>query len=178
MTIQIALQDNYILPITLKPICLDLGAGHSSVHLDSYHVLSVDARVDYHPDILCDLRKIPLSDESVSAIYSSHTLEHFCFSEIHDVFTEWLRILKIGGDITLRLPDITYAAKLIMNGQYDNIAQAVLWGQQDYPLNFHKMGFTPKFLASFLKQFPVTGKITTPIEYVHDILFSGAKTNG
>lgn len=176
MTIQIALQDNYILPITSKPIALDLGAGHNPVKLDSHLVLSVDARPDHNPDILCDLRKIPLSDGSIDAIYSSHTLEHFCFSEIRPVFKEWLRILKIGGDITLRLPDITYSAHKIINGEYDSIAQAVLYGEQTYNLNFHRCGFTPKFLAAFLKQFPVKGKIF-PNQHVHDIIFEGVKTN-
>jgi len=160
------------------PICLDLGAGHNPIQLTSHLVISIDARRDMSPTICCDLKSLPFDDCSIDAIYSSHTLEHFTFNEIHTVFTEWLRVLKIGGDITLRLPDISYAARKILSDEYDVVAQAVLYGQQDYSLNFHKCGFTPKFLAAFLKQFPVTGKITTPAQYVHDILFEGVKING
>ncbi len=162
---------------TQKLIALDLGAGHIPVTLNGYDVISVDVRQDMNPMICCDLHKLPFDDNSVDMIYSSHTLEHFAFSAIFDIFTEWLRPLKVNGRIILRLPDITYAVKKILSGDYDIIAQAVLYGQQDYSLNYHKCGFTPKFLATFIKQFPVTGKITTPPEYVHDILFEGIKLN-
>jgi predicted SAM-dependent methyltransferase len=158
-----------------KLTCLDLGSGHCPVQLDPYFVISVDARKDMNPTICCDLKKIPLDSNSVDMIYSSHVLEHFTFSEIHGVLTEWLRVLKVGGEIMLRLPDITYACRSVLNNQYDAVAQAVLYGSQQYPLDFHKCGFTPGFLASFLKQFPVTGRITTPAEMIHDMVFSGTK---
>lgn len=42
---------------------------------------------------------------SVDMIYSSHCLEHFGIRETSRVLTEWYRVLKPGGLLTLSVPD-------------------------------------------------------------------------
>lgn len=57
-------------------------------------------------DIQWDLRRgIPLPDQSVAGIYSSHMLEHMSFLDIKSVLREWKRVLVQGGVLRLCLPD-------------------------------------------------------------------------
>lgn len=49
-------------------------------------------------DIVWDVRKgIPLPDESVDMIFSSHVMEHFTDDESKELFLEMYRVLKKGG---------------------------------------------------------------------------------
>lgn len=81
-------------------ILLDLGAGRSP--RGGY--LSVDIREDASPDILADLNAgLPdIPDDSVDAIYSSHTLEHL--NQPLELFAEMHRILKPGAVAEIVVP--------------------------------------------------------------------------
>ena len=75
--------------------------------------------VDKKPgcDLPCDLTEgIPLPDESVSRIYSSHFLEHLTYSEIQDVFKESLRVLVDGGSFSVCVPN----SKIFIEAYVDN----------------------------------------------------------
>jgi predicted SAM-dependent methyltransferase len=158
-----------------KPICLDLGAGHNPVSLSSHLVITVDSRPDYNPTVLTDLRKLPFDDCSVDAVYSSHVLEHFAFQEIIPVLIEWCRVLKVGGDFWFQLPNIEYACKRILEGHYEWNEFAILYGEQTYPLNFHKMGFTPSMLTKFIQQIIcLKGDIA---DTGQELIYRGVKTN-
>ena len=59
-------------------------------------------------DIVCDFNKFtsfPISDNSVEAIYSSHTFEHISIFNIKKVFKECNRILCKGGVMRIIVPD-------------------------------------------------------------------------
>jgi len=54
-----------------------------------------------------DARKgLPFADQSVSYIYSSHTFEHFQWSESLTVAKECFRVLKPGGTLRIVVPDL------------------------------------------------------------------------
>jgi len=56
-------------------------------------------------DITHDLKKgIPLPDNSVNAIYSSHFLEHLTYAEILQHLSECRRVLRPGGQILSAVP--------------------------------------------------------------------------
>jgi SAM-dependent methyltransferase len=55
-------------------------------------------------------KKIPLPDNSVEVLYSSHMLEHLDRSEVKVFLKEAKRVLVIGGIIRILVPDI---AKLV-----------------------------------------------------------------
>jgi predicted SAM-dependent methyltransferase len=63
--------------------------------------------VDYSgADISWDLRdSIPLSHSTVTAVYSSHLLEHLNFSEINYLLADINRILISGGKFRVCVPD-------------------------------------------------------------------------
>ncbi|AUN95712.1 class I SAM-dependent methyltransferase [Pseudazoarcus pumilus] len=63
--------------------------------------------VDLHgADIVHDLRwGIPLPNNSVDFIYSSHTLEHIPYPHQNPFLVECVRVLKPGGIISLAVPN-------------------------------------------------------------------------
>lgn len=60
----------------------------------------------YGADICSDLRKgIPLRENSVDKIYSSHMFEHIPFKELKKFIAECYRVLKDGGELSVCVPD-------------------------------------------------------------------------
>ncbi len=90
------------LPIIKGKIKLDIGCG------DKKHegFTGIDIR-DCGQAIVWDVRDgIPLPDESVDFIWSSHVLEHFDNEEIEDVLREFYRVLKKEGVSQNILPHV------------------------------------------------------------------------
>lgn len=53
-------------------------------------------------------KRIPLSDDSVNAIYSSHMLEHLSRRDSQRFFKEALRILEPKGIVRIAIPDLAH----------------------------------------------------------------------
>lgn len=63
-------------------------------------------------DINHDLRKgIPLNDNSIDKIYTSHMFEHIPFKELKIFIIECFRVLKVGGELSVSVPN----ARLYIN---------------------------------------------------------------
>jgi predicted SAM-dependent methyltransferase len=69
--------------------------------------------ISWPKDIMIhDLRKkLPLNDNSVDFIYSSHFIEHLNKDEAEKLSRECLRVLKKGGIIRLSVPDLELIAR-------------------------------------------------------------------
>jgi SAM-dependent methyltransferase len=61
-------------------------------------------------------KPFPFKDNSVDAVYSSHTLEHLTYEEGAFVFSECFRVLKANGAIRIIVPDLFH----LINGYLDN----------------------------------------------------------
>ena len=60
-------------------------------------------------DIAYDLRKgIPLPNNSVDRIYTSHMLEHIPYKSLVLFLNECFRVLKIGGELSVCVPNAGY----------------------------------------------------------------------
>ena len=82
----------------------------------------VDAQLDLREDW-------PFLDESVSRIYSEHTLEHFEYpGEVRHFLSESLRVLKPGGVIEVGVPDTEWPLRAYGNDsdEYWKLSKA-LW---------------------------------------------------
>jgi len=129
----------------------DLGAGPISPQFDdAAKVVSFDIREDVKPDVVCDLRKIPVPDETFDVVFSSHTLEHFAWTGLEKIMKEWSRILKVGGELRLVVPNMRYVAQRLLDDDIQAQDFWVIWGEQDYQKNFHASGFTPKILNALI----------------------------
>jgi predicted SAM-dependent methyltransferase len=104
--------------------------------------------VDYYipeADIKWDLTKpLPLEDGDVDNIYASHLIEHFDKQEWELVRKEWARVLKPGGTIEIRCPDIVQSCLVVAT---DISRLNIIYGNQDTPGEYHKNGFTYKTLC-------------------------------
>lgn len=130
----------------------DVGSGPVSPYmLDEGKVVSFDIREDVKPDVVCDVRHLPVPDETFDIVFSSHTLEHFGWTSVGTVLKEWTRILKVGGELRLVVPNLRYVGKRLAEDTIIPTDLWVLYGEQDYPKNFHAAGFTPKLLTSLVE---------------------------
>lgn len=102
-----------------------------------------------------DLYGIP--DNSVSVLYSSHTLEHqsLAHGRVEQTLAEWFRVIRPGGLVFISVPDITVLAKMILDTsltmeQHWMVIMMMYGGQFDSG-DFHHVGFSEEFLYSFLE---------------------------
>ena len=74
------------------------------------------AEVKWPPITTQDCRKnIPLKDNSVDFVYTSHFLEHLYRFETIRVIKECFRVMKSGATIRIALPDMDKIIKLYLN---------------------------------------------------------------
>lgn len=70
-------------------------------------------------------------DEALDYIFSSHLLEDFVNTE--EILTEWLRVIKVGGHLSLFLPvEMVYREHCKKTGQTYNLAHKVPEMSLDY----------------------------------------------
>lgn len=80
---------------------IDLGCGQTK--REGFTGIDI---LDQGQEIVWDVRHgIPLPDNSVSEIFSSHFVEHLIPSELPTVFLEILRVCKDGALVTIHCPD-------------------------------------------------------------------------
>ena len=142
-----------------KKKILDIGCGNNPLRTNEGRVITCDAREDMHPDYRCDVRRLPFATKEFDIVSSSQTLEHIAREQVESTLEEWIRVLKPKGELRLAVPNLEWAAKRILAGEYGDMAGGnvsawdVFYGEQSYDLDFHKTGFTPKSLSDLLKKF-------------------------
>jgi predicted SAM-dependent methyltransferase len=125
---------------------LNLNLGSGTNRKQDY--VSVDL---YTPeaDLGLDLtRPLPFDSESVDNIYASHVIEHFSRAEWDDIKHEWVRVLKPGGTIEIRCPEISKVCKKFLADPTDTFTMMQLYGLQNTPGEYHKNGFTYRSLIA------------------------------
>lgn len=153
---------------------LDLGCG--PVHHDfgaEGVVTRCDIREDCEPDWTIDIRQLPFEDQTFDVVFSSHTLEHFPRDQVDNILEEWVRVLKLGGEIRLVIPNIAWAAQKILEGDVSWDAMNVLYGSQEYSENFHRVGFTPETLKAHLAKAGI--QVTQVSLFGYNMVLKGLK---
>lgn len=99
-----------------------------------------------------DVRSLPfLPSKAAEEILAYDVLEHFPFSQTKAVLQEWIRLLKVGGKIVVRVPDMPKIFRKMLDGDLPVFeAQRLLYGGQEYLFNFHNAGFTADYLEGLL----------------------------
>jgi SAM-dependent methyltransferase len=99
-----------------QPIRLDLGAGHARdtgwVRLDlalerqkvGAYGQVISEKQNIEPDIVCDIRDIPLPDDYADKARAIHVIEHFYPWEALKAVKEWVRVIKPGGELAIECP--------------------------------------------------------------------------
>lgn len=151
-------------------IVLNLGCGVAPLGIPEcfsdpdWQEIRVDADPTANPDVVSDLRALPFEDSYADAIVCMGVLEHIEEPSLSTVLGEMRRVLKLGGEMKLLVPDLQQIAVEIANGRlteplFDTSAGPIraldmVYGfmpmMAEHPLWGHRMGFTPDSLAGWL----------------------------
>jgi SAM-dependent methyltransferase len=153
---------------------LNVGGNDKSIRLPPHfagfeHVLlDIDPRGA--PDIVCDARNLTtLETGQFDSVYCSHNLEHYYRHDVRKVLTGFLHVLKDGGFVHIRVPDMLQVMRavidkgldiddvlyesamgpiMVLDVVYGHHAEIERSGQDFYA---HKTGFTQKSLLNALQ---------------------------
>ena len=123
---------------------LDIGGGKNK---RGEEFTSVDLKGG---DIEAPMWEIPVEDNSVEEIWSSHSLEHVPMAKVPETLKEWLRILRPGGRAIIQVPNFDYVARYWLTGADRAWAEAMVFGLQTDEGQFHKCAFTADLLRGDL----------------------------
>ena len=140
-------------------IKLEIGCGRSPregyVHCDVRNLDKVD--------VVCDTRKIPYKNNSVTEIYSRHCIEHFTLKEFLQVLEEWNRVLKKGGKLYIICPNLLWHLNQILKSSHKSFYEkrrgkrmrrywgfGSLFGWQQDVYDVHKFGYYFELLRDIL----------------------------
>lgn len=118
--------------------------GHKCINLDIRQNLN-------KVDIVSDVKQLPFENEYFDYILASDIIEHFPFAETKKILTEWKRVLILNGVIEFRLPNLAKICSDYVNNKNTKHISWLLFGGQDYPQNFHYVGFDRKFFKSVVE---------------------------
>ena len=103
---------NYLQSHRISPIKLHLGCGGMkwrdfvNVDLNPAKEGETDSsRNGCVADVFADMRDLGLPNDSVSEIFTSHTIDHFTRWAAIDMFKDWYRMLKPSGFVIMEAAD-------------------------------------------------------------------------
>jgi predicted SAM-dependent methyltransferase len=156
----------------IRPKVLYLGSGGDTTnpapHLfPDYEVVRLDVDENAKPDILLDMTKLTdLPAESFEGVASSHSLEHVSAHEVPVVLAGIKHVLRRSGQVSIRVPDVKKAAKILVECDWDMVVYHspagpirpldMLYGYAPMiaagmPWMCHKTGFTATLLRKLLE---------------------------
>lgn len=167
---------------------LNVGGGSKSIALPpqyaAFEHLLLDIDPKGQPDIVCDARQLSgLPAAQFDAVYCSHNLEHYYRHDVPRVLAGILHVMKDGGFVQIRVPDLTELMRVTVSQGldvddvlYTSLAGPVmvldvLYGhsptieRSGEEFFAHKTGFTQKSLsnavarAGFSSMFCMTGNL-------------------
>ncbi len=141
----------------------ELGAGIAApTYGAKANVVRFDMREEVKPDVRCDIRAI---DEhyfgKFDLVSACHVLEHFPRGEAMSVLRHWTRLLKVGGKLVIRVPDIAVAFAGITGPNPSLYDWAMIYGDQEVQgaAGLHANGFTERKLRALLSTHSCLGEI-------------------
>jgi hypothetical protein len=124
--------------------------------------VNIDSVEACAPDLLHDIgQPLPYDDQTADQVLAEDVLEHFDKYLRFVVFYEWVRVLKVGGKVTLQVPDFKKILFKYFKFGYDNFVDFIfgenMWESEIYIGHFgnHKWGYSQKNLPEFVKLFGI-----------------------
>ena len=124
--------------------------------------INIDSVYTCQPDVVHDITEpLEYEDLSVDEILAEDLLEHFDKYMRHIVFYEWARVLKIGGKITIQVPDFKKILRRYFKFGFRNFVDFIfgenLWESCIYIGHFgnHKWGYSEKTLKEFVELYGI-----------------------
>ena len=95
---------------------------------------------------------VPLGDNTVDLIYSSHALEHIFLEEAQALLQDAYRALKEGGLIRLAVPDLEHAFRLYQSGAKEQALEFFFSPNRSGYLNHHHYMYDFELLKNLLEK--------------------------
>lgn len=139
---------------TVLPRKLNLGCGFD--HLQGY--VNIDLNDFHHPDLVADITALKMLPSAYyEEILAQDVLEHLPRIKTKSALVEWNRLLKVGGFLNLRVPNVMGLATLFAKQENATIEMQetlmqCLFGTQAYNGDYHFTSFTDLILRSYLEQ--------------------------
>jgi predicted SAM-dependent methyltransferase len=152
------------------PKKLNLGCGFDK--REGY--LNIDLNSFHEPDLIADICNLGmLPSDFYDEIVAQDVLEHIPRTKTKSVLAEWNRLLKIGGTLKLRVPNLLALLSLLNRKEYQKARKQEeilqhLFGTQKYNGDFHHIAFTELLLKDYLMS---TGFTILDISYKDKWLF-------
>jgi len=113
---------------------LNLGCG--KIILEGY--VNIDARKTHENVVVANVEKLDYEPGSIDEILASDVYEHISYRKSEEVIKHWVDLLRHGGKLTIRTPNLTAIFRLWHQKHLDTKTTiAWLFGGQDYKENFH-----------------------------------------
>lgn len=153
----------------IQDVLLNLGAGgHAAPDDVRGDLREIQVDISAPADVIADLRELPFDDDHAAAVYCAHVIEHFEECHLVDLVREWRRVLKPGGTLRVRCPDVQSAAQFIAQNGVDAVAyvagggmairgQDIIFGYAPFFETFgdpmrHRVAFDIRKLANVLHE--------------------------
>jgi predicted SAM-dependent methyltransferase len=136
----------------MEKLCLNLGCGEKTYAFypdEEYKCINMDNRALSNVQVIGDVRKLEFPDNHFGYILASDVIEHFPISKTEDLLKEWARVLKIGGIMEIRTPNIEWVVKHYYTTRDCKFVSWHIFGGQDYPGNYHYVIFDRALLNDF-----------------------------
>lgn len=133
---------------------LNVGCGERTFkeYPPGHKCINVDERDLSNVDKVMDVRKLEFPDKDFDYILGSDIIEHFKISETKNILREWKRVLKVGGIIEFRMPNLRAICKKYIDGVNDTkMTSWLIFGGQEYSGNFHFTGFDREWFRSIIE---------------------------
>lgn len=152
-------------------ICLDLGVGDKK----EKGWIGVDSRKEgrVQPDVQADItQRLPFDDDYADEIRAIHIIEHFQVWDAPQIVTEWVRVLKPGGQLAIECPDFD---KVIALANVPNIPPSftfwAIYGDPRHksPEMMHKWCYGRKHLSQVMELAGLVDMRIEPCRFHHPI---------
>lgn len=124
--------------------------------------VNVDLFAGPSVDEVFEFDEIPYLDGTIGAINSEHSLEHVGWQRADKALLEWWRVLRPGGQLMLKIPDVEDCFKKYLETSPDNVAhrqwykytvygvQKTQAGEPD-EAQYHRCGFSQREICDKLE---------------------------
>lgn len=135
---------------------LNLGCGERvyKEYPEGYTCINLDKRSDLvGVDVIGSVEDLnSFKANEFDYILASDIIEHFPISRTVLLLKEWARVLKHGGIIEIRTPNMEWVAEYYTRTRDAKFVSYHIFGAQDYEGNYHYVIFDPLWLTELCSE--------------------------
>lgn len=146
-------------------VIADIGAGLWAPTIgNNSKFVRFDIREDSKPDVRCDILNIdPHYNEKFDTVFASHILEHTPRDQVVQTLTKWSKLLKVGGELIIKVPNLEDAFRCIIDAiehPGENRSKPYDWDRiygglnMPYEKSTHLTGFVTPTLLNAMRMIP------------------------